>query len=568
MEKAVKRTFLPESFKVETWEQLQPFFEDLKNRKVNSGEELRTWFKDRSELESVLEEDMAWRYVRMTCDTANKEYTDRFNFFVSQIQPHIATYSNALDEKALRSVFLKEMKYPGYAVAIKNIEKNFKIFREENIPLLTELEQEAHKFGAISGAMTVEMNGKELTLQQAADALQSSDRAVREDAYMKIAGRRYKDKEELNQLFTKLLHLRHKVALNADYSNFRDYMFASLGRFDYKPEDCYSFHDAVASEVVPVLNDLAKKRKADMKLDTLRPWDLGVNYHGKEPLKPFNGGEDLLDKTIECFSKIDGYLANCLVEMKKIGHLDLVSRKGKAPGGYNYPLDETGIPFIFMNATSTLRDLVTLVHEGGHAFHSFLTRDLELNTMKHPPSEVAELASMSMELISMEHWDVFFKNKKDLVRAKREHLEGIIQTLPWVATVDKFQHWLYLNPEHSETQRKKEWSKIFMEFSNSVTDWTGLEKFRDFNWQKQLHIYEVPFYYIEYAIAQLGAVAVWKNYRENPAKGFAQYRKALELGYSKPIGAIYKEAGIQFDFSKAYISELIGFVKKELDSLG
>jgi oligoendopeptidase F len=566
--KSKPRTFLSEDFKISTWENLKPFFEELKNRKINSKEELRKWFQDRSELESVLEEDMAWRYIRMTGDTANKDYTDAFNFFVAEIQPHIAPYANSLDEKALRSIFLKDMREPGYAVAIRNIEKEFKIFREKNIPLFTELEQEAHKFGAISGAMTVEIEGKELTLQQASDYLQDPQREVRENAYKKIAERRYKEKDKLDDLYTRLIHLRNKVAHNADYTNYRDYMFVAMGRFDYKPEDCFAFHEAVAKEVVPVLDELAEERKKQLKLTNLKPWDLSVNYFGKKPLKPFETSEELLDKTIECFGRIDPYLGECISVMKKMKHLDLESRKGKAPGGYNYPLDEIGVPFIFMNATSNLRDLVTMVHEGGHAFHSFLSRDLELNVFKHPPSEVAELASMSMELISMEHWDIFFKDKKELARAKREHLEGIIQTLPWVATIDRFQHWIYENPVHSVEERKKKWIEIYSMFANSVTDWTGQEKYRNFIWQKQLHLFEVPFYYIEYGIAQLGAIAVWKNYKENPKKGFEQYTNALKLGYTKPIREVYQEAGIRFDFSQAYIRELITFIKNEINATG
>ena len=562
------RTFLSEDFQVTTWEKLKPFFEELKVRKISTKESLQKWFQDRSELESILEEDMAWRYIRMTGDTANKAYTDSFNFFVAEIQPNMAPYSNALDEKALRSVFLKDMRAPGYAVAIRNIEKEFKIFREKNIPLFTELEQEAHKYGAISGAMNVEIEGKEYTMQQASDFLKSADRDKREAAYKKIAERRYKDKDKLDDLYTKLILLRNKAALNADFPNYRDYMFTALGRFDYKAEDCFNFHTSVANEVVPVLNELALERKKQLKLDQLKPWDLNVNYFGKTPLKPFESSEELLDKTIQCFGKIDKYLGECIATMKTMGHLDLESKKGKAPGGYNYPLDEIGVPFIFMNATSSLNDLVTMVHEGGHAFHSFLAKDLELNVFKHPPSEVAELASMSMELISMEYWDVFFKDKKELARAKREHLEGIIQTLPWVATIDRFQHWIYENPTHSIEERKKKWIEIYSMFSNTVTDFSGQEKYRNFLWQKQLHLYEVPFCYIEYGIAQLGAIAVWKNYKENPKKGFSQYVDALKLGYTKPIREVYEAAGIKFDFSGPYIKELIEFVKKEMKATG
>lgn len=250
-----------------------------------------------------------------------------------------------------------------------------------------------------------------------------------------------------------------------------------------------------------------------------------------------------------------------------MGHFDLESRKGKAPGGYNYPLAEIGVPFIFMNATSNLRDLVTLLHEGGHAVHSFLTRDLELNDFKNTPSEVAELASMSMELISMDHWDIFFKTEDELKRAKREHLKQIIETLPWVATIDKFQHWIYENPGHSLEERTTAWLKIYGDFSDNVTDWTGLEHFKEIIWQKQLHLFEVPFYYIEYGMAQLGAIAVWKNFKEDKNKGLEGYQNALKLGYTKSIPEVYQAAGIKFDFSKAYIKELMTFLRNELEML-
>ena len=250
-----------------------------------------------------------------------------------------------------------------------------------------------------------------------------------------------------------------------------------------------------------------------------------------------------------------------------MGHLDLESRKGKAPGGYNYPLAEIGVPFIFMNATSTLRDMVTIMHEGGHAIHNFLTRDLDLNDFKSTPSEVAELASMSMELISMDHWDVFFTDEAELKRAKREHLEDIIETLPWVATIDQYQHWLYENPGHSLEIRREKWNEIFDRFADTVADWSGLQPAKDYLWQKQLHLYEVPFYYIEYGMAQLGAIAVWRNYRNDNAKGLQGYQNALKLGYLRSIPEIYKAANIKFDFSREYIHELMAFVQNELKKI-
>ena len=253
--------------------------------------------------------------------------------------------------------------------------------------------------------------------------------------------------------------------------------------------------------------------------------------------------------------------------MDKLGYLDLESKEGKAPGGFNYPLYESGIPFIYMNAVGTFRDMVTMMHEGGHAIHSFLMAKLELVDFQNTPSEVAELASMSMELMSMDHWDVFFENQEDLNRAKKEQLIGVLTTLPWVATIDEFQHWVYENPTHSIDERTENWNRINAKFSSPITDWTGWEEARNNAWQRQLHLYEVPFYYIEYGMAQLGAIAVWRNYRTNPKKGLEQYQAALKLGYTKSIGEIYEAAGIKFDFSKEYVKELIEFVINELKSI-
>ncbi len=562
-----KRRFLPEEFAITEWQHIKPFYQQLLDREINSAEDLKSWFTDRSELESVISEDLAWRYINMTCDTTNQEFQENYQFFVTQIKPQIAPFNNELNKKALESPFWEEIREEGYGILHRGLKMEFEIYREENIPIFTEMQTKSKEFGTISGAMTIELEGQEFTMQQAAVKLQSTDRNLREMVYHKIAQRRLQDKVKLDDLFNELIALRHRAAQNADFENYRDFMFAAMGRFDYQPQDCFDFHDSVAEEVVPMLNDLAQHRQAQLEVSALRPWDKAVDPLGRDPLKPFKDGQDLTEKTIECFQRLDPYLGECLAIMRNMGHLDLESRKGKAPGGYNYPLAEIGVPFIFMNATSTLRDLVTILHEGGHAIHSFVTRDLDLANFKSTPSEVAELASMSMELISMDHWDIYFDSPEDLRRAKREHLEQIIETLPWVATIDKFQHWIYENPQHSVADRTARWNRIFNTFSDKVTDWEGLDENKDNLWQKQLHLYEVPFYYIEYGMAQLGAIAIWKNYKKDPQKGLKGYLNALKLGYLRSIPEIYAAADIRFDFSRDYIKELMSFVQQELESL-
>lgn len=561
------RPFIGEEIQLASWEDVQPFYENLKNRVINNAAELRQWFLDRSELESYLSENFAWRYIRQTCDTANEELIQALQFFISEIQPKLAVYSNDLDKKATESTFLPELTDQGFDITIRGMKKAIEIFREENVPLQTQLQTEERKYGAIAGAMTVTLDGEEMTLQKAGDRLQSTDRTVREEAWRAIMERRYQDHETLDELMNTLVKLRDEVGRNAGFANYRDYMFAAMGRFDYTPQDCFDFHEAVREAVVPRLDEMAQARKDALRVDTLRPWDTKVDPQGLPPLKPFASGDELLEKTIRCFTRLDPFLGDCLRIMKSMGHLDLESRKGKAPGGYNYPLDEIGVPFIFMNATSNLRDMVTLLHEGGHAVHSLVTRDLMLNSFKHTTAEVAELASMSMELLTMDYWDEFFDNEEDLRRAKIQHLESIIETLPWVATIDKFQHWMYENPGHTAEERSEAWITIYQEFNDRVMDWKGLEKFRAYLWQRQLHLYEVPFYYIEYGIAQLGAIGVWKNYRENPEQGLQGYLDALKLGYTAPIGKIYETARVPFDFSKAHITELMNFVWEELEAL-
>lgn len=562
------RQFLPGDFVVEDWDEIKPYYENLLNREVNTPEEFKKWFEDRSELESVLSESLGWRYIKMTTDTNNRENRERFNFFISQIEPHTAPLTDKLNNKVIANPFLEEMaNEPGFNILIRSIKNDLQIFREENIPLNTKIQEDSQEYGALFGDMMVNINGKELTLQQAAVLLQSLNRNEREEAFAKIVDRRLEDKDKLNRLFSTLIQLRDEVAKNANFKNYRDYMFSALGRFDYTAEDCFEFHAAVQEEVVPVLNEIANKKKEILGVDSLRPWDKAVDSNVDEPLKPFHNTADLTEKTINCFNKLDSYLGSRLAIMRKMGHLDLDSRKGKAPGGYNYPLAEVGVPFIFMNATSTFADLVTLLHEGGHAVHSFLIMDLQLNDFKNAPSEIAELASMSMELLTMDYWDIYFDNEEDLKRAKKQHLEQIIETLPWVATIDKFQHWIYENPGHTLEERRESWLSILESFSDKVTDWSGLEEAKSYLWQKQLHLYEVPFYYIEYAIAQLGAIAVWKNYKDNPEQGLKGYIDALELGYMKSIPEVYKAAGIDFSFSKEYIRELIQFVKAEMDKL-
>jgi oligoendopeptidase F len=561
-----QRQYIPQNLNI-NWENLQPIFTELQERTINNAEELAQWLKDKSELEAALEEDFAWRYIKMSCDTANEQLVKNFQYFATEIEPKIAPIANELNKKLVESPYVDELDHDKYFVYLRAVRKALELFREENIPLFTELQVKQQQYQGITGAMSVTLNEQEYTLEQASNFLKDTDRSVRQNAWETIQHRRLVDKDQLNILFDELVKLRHQVALNAGFENYRDYMFQALGRFDYTPKDCYDFATAIEKEIVPILKEQAEQRKEALNLADLKPWDLEVNTSGKAALKPFNNGEDLIDKSIDCFTKIDPSLGEKLAIMKANKLFDVESRMGKAPGGYNYPLAETGAPFIFMNSANSLRDLTTMVHEGGHAIHTFLTANLELNDFKHCPSEVAELASMSMELISMDQWEVYFDKEEDLIRAKKEQLVDVLKTLPWVAVIDQFQHWIYTNPGHNAADRETAFKQIYERFGAGFANWTDYETQFGNVWQKQLHLFEVPFYYIEYAIAQLGAIAVWKNYKENPQQGLQQYLDALALGYTKPMNEIYETAGIKFDFSAAYIKELADFVKAEYDKL-
>ena len=565
--KKAERKFIPKDLTVTGWESIEPYFEQLLAREISSKEELEKWLVDMSELEAAVTEDACWRQIKMTCDTTNKELEEAFNYFCLHIQPKIQPYADALNKKLINSPFTKDLDSSTYFTYLRSIKKSIELFREENIPIQAELSVLQQQFGMITGKMMIEVNGKEYTLQQAAKFLESHDRKLREEVYRKVNARRLEDRDILNQLFSQLVERRQQVAVNAGFKNYRDYKFKELGRFDYTKEDCFRFHESVKQHILPLVNKILENKKKKLQLDELRPWDTEAEPEGTTPLNPFSTGEELLSKSIECFTQLRPFFGDCLKQMNKMKHLDLESRNGKAPGGYNCPLPESGAPFIFMNAAGQMDDVTTMVHEGGHAVQSFLTHSLKLNAFKDYPMEIAEVASMAMELFTMDYWDVFFNNKKDLKRAKEHQLERTITIFPWIAIIDKFQHWIYEHPDHTLEERTNHWMEILNDFSDSVIDYSGLEKFRENSWQKQLHLFEVPFYYIEYGIAQLGAIGLWMQYKKNPEQALDNYMKALTLGGTKTLPELYEAAGLKFDFSPDNIKELMDFVNEEMEKL-
>ena len=560
------RHFVPDNFEVTDWPGLEPYFKDLLQRNIDTTATLEQWLKDQSELEAVVSEDACWRQIKMTCDTENKSLEEAFNFYCMHIQPNIDPYTDALNKKLINHPLAASLDKNKYFTYLRSIRKSIELFREENIPLQAELSVMKQQYGIISGKMTVTIDGQAYTLQQATKFLESHNRNVREEAYRKIQERRLQDKAALNELYNQLIQKRHHEAINAGFTNFRDYRFKELGRFDYTKADCFAFHEAVKLHILPLVNIIYQQKKDKLGIDSLRPWDIDAEPEGTNALRPFKASEELINKSIDCFTKLRPFFGDCLKKMQELKHLDLESRMGKAPGGYNCPLAESGAPFIFMNASGQMNDVTTMVHEGGHAVHSFLAHPLALTGFKEYPMEIAEVASMAMELFSMEHWDVFFSNKEELTRAKEHQLERVITIFPWIAIIDKFQHWVYENPAHTVEQRTDKWNEILIEFQDSVIDYSGLENYRSNTWQRQLHLFEVPFYYIEYGIAQLGAIGLWKQFKKDEQKALDNYCTALSLGGTLTLPELYATAGLKFDFSPEQIEVLMEFVKEEMEA--
>ncbi len=562
------RSFVAANLEIDSWESIETYYQDLLDRSIETLIDFKQWLSDQSELEAVLEENAAWRYIKMTIDTTDKELSEAYTFFVTKIQPKLAPFEDKLNQKLADSPFATELESSSdYFILFRRVRKALELYREENVSINSEIAEESQKFGALSAAQSIEHDGETITMQKASLYLKETNESVRKEVFDKICARRRQDVVAFDDLFDALLKKRHQVAVNAGFKNFRDYKMEAMGRFDYAVSDCEDFHASVKEVIVPIVKTIRQTKLDLLGKEKFKPWDLDVDPEGKKPLKPFEKDSELLAGTIKMFDKVDPYFADCLSTMEKMKHLDLASKNGKSPGGYNYPLYEIGVPFIFMNAVGSQRDLVTMVHEGGHAVHSFLSRGLELTGFKNLPSEVAELASMSMELLTMEEWSEFYPIQDEFKRAKREQLETTLSLLPWIAQVDEFQHWLYVNHDHSHDERTEKWVSLSNEYGTGLVDYSGYEDIQASSWQRQLHIFEVPFYYIEYGIAQLGALGVWRNSLKDKQQAIHDYKEALKLAYTKPIPEIYRTAGIEFNFSQGHISKLADFIRKELGKL-
>jgi oligoendopeptidase F len=558
------RRFVPQTFDPSDFAQIEPLYRKLLDRPLELSADVEQWLLDFSELSSAVDEYGSRRYIDKSCHTDDPEIEKRFMQFVEEVEPRIKPLYFEMQKKCLAaSAIMPEG--ARYKMIVRKWLPDVELFREANVPIETQITRIVNDYDKICGSMMVEFDGKERTLQQMARYQEQTDRPVRERAWRTTTARRVQDHQAIEGIFDQLLKLREQVAANAGMPDYRAFVWKGYKRFDYTPEQCLQFADAIAGVCVPLVRKLDAKRRTDLKLDTLRPWDSKVDPQNLPPLEPFKDGETTIfvDKTKAIFDRLSPELADDFESLRRNKNLDLESRKGKQPGGYQATLEESRQPFIFMNAAGLQRDVETLLHEGGHAFHTLAARDEPLAFLRSAPMEFCEVASMSMELLGSEHFDLFYPDPAEAARARRVKLEEVIRFFPWMATIDSFQHWLYLHPNHTPEERTTEWRRLLSRFGGDV-DWTGLESIRDCSWQMQLHLFHAPFYYIEYGIAQVGALQLWMKAKEDPHRALANYRAALGLGGTRSLPELFAAAGIRFDFSEKTLRPLMAAVEQEL----
>ncbi|MCC6360500.1 MAG: M3 family oligoendopeptidase [Phycisphaerales bacterium] len=573
-----------------SWAGVQSYYQALLDRSIATAAEFERWLLDWSELDSAFEEEGTSRQIAMTCATDDPEREKRFLDFVENVRPHREPVHHALRQKLVATADRIPLPAKRYEVLLRSMRNSIEIFREENIPLQVEDAKLAQLYQKTTGAMTVEIQGEELTIQQAAKFVEEPDRALREEAWRLISNRYLADSATLDDIYAQMVAVRHQMALNMGLKDYRAYAFKAMERFDYTPDDCLAFHDAIEKVVVPAATALANERRRKLGVETLRPWDMAVDPEGRKPLRPFEKVDRLIEGSSTIFRKVSGDLGAIFDTLRDRKSLDLDSRKGKAPGGYQANYDEKRLPFIFMNAVGTESDVRTLLHEGGHAFHTWSCRSDPLLPYRHYPTEFAEVASMGMECLSLPHLEEFYAG--DVNRARKRFFAEIINFLPYMAMVDALQHHVYtsidalaparpgeppkLTTPNTRLERwKDDWQRLRRRFQPWV-NMTDLESDDRHSWHRKLHFFEVPFYYVEYGIAQLGALQVWLNAgcpgsrgvdRAKYEQAVAEYRNGLALGGSRPLPELFAAAGLKFDFSEKTLRPLVDAVMEEIGRL-
>ncbi|MEC9393277.1 MAG: M3 family oligoendopeptidase [Candidatus Thermoplasmatota archaeon] len=544
-----------------SWESIEPYMNDLRDRTLSCSNCLETFITDRSNLSEVISEARARLYIDMTSHTDDENIQKAWMAFVENVQPKLSEYSDILNRRLIEHKAVQELP-ERFDILVKGLKTDIEIFREENIPLNTQATKLVTEYNEICGAQMVEFDDEQKTFAQMAIYLENTERSIREAAWKAVSERRFEDNERISEIYDELIQIRHQIATNAGYEGFQQYMFASMHRYDYTIEDCLEFHDSIESVCQPLRLKTDEERRQELGLESLRPWDMGVDVKGRPPLQPFNEVQDMVDGCSRIFHTMSDELGNYFDQLDANDCLDLDSRKGKAPGGYQYYLQKSRIPFIFMNAAGTQRNVETMIHEAGHAFHSFYSGHLDLIHERDSPIEFAEVASMSMELLTHPHWEEFY-DAKNADRARRKHLEDIISFMPWMATIDAFQYWVYANPNHSREERAERWLELAERFGPKV-DMSGFEEIHKVSWQRQGHLFGVPFYYVEYGIAQLGALQMWTYHRQDTEDALTRYKAGLSLGYTRGLTELFEASGLELSFSESYVGSLIGEIDDAL----
>ena len=563
---------LNDNFDATSLDSLEPVFNELLSRDVKSVSDLEVFFSDISDMAEHVSEAGARLYIGMTCDTENELKQTNFLNFVENIRPRMSEVSNKLDLKILNLDFLEQLS-DRYSLILRSMRNSIEIFREENIPLSVECTKLSTEYQKIIGAMTVNFEGMEYTLPQMRRFLESNDRETRRLAWASVRERRMKDSSRISEILDELIDKRNKIAQNAGFNNYVEYAFRSMERFDYSPLDCREFHKSVEIHCMPLIHQINQDRLSGFGFDKLMPWDVNEksgdspDVQGRPALAPFQDVSELVSLTSEVFHRMSDELGEMFDRLVDGEVLDLDSRKGKAPGGYQYNLEKTGLPFIFMNASGQQGDVETMIHEAGHAFHSMYCSHLGLIQERNYPIEFAEVASMSMELLTQPHWDVFYSDEEDVLRARKMHLESVIGLLAWICRVDAFQHWMYENPNHSHKERSEYWLELRSRFGPR-TDWTGFEEDEALFWQTQGHLFGAPFYYIEYGIAQLGALQIWAKHIDDPQTALSDYKKAMMLGNTRTLPDLFEAADIKLSFDEEHIGRLVNHVSSALEASG
>ena len=546
------------------WQDISPYFDELARRPLQA-DSIEGWLHEWSTLEELVGEAAAQAMIAYTIDTSDAAKEADHLRFSTEILPRMEQRSVELARRLVESGYST----PELQTTLARFRTSIEIFREENVPVFAELEELSARYQRITGSMTVEWEGQERPLPQLQPFLKSPDRSVRERAF-RAATQRYMDQHDsLATLFDRMYGLRQQAASNAGFANFRDYIFPAKFRFDYTPADCERFHRAIEQTVAPAVERILEVRRRRLGLTVLRPWDLAVDPYRASPLRPFHTTAEFTGKAQRVFEQVDPVLGRQFQTMIEERLLDLESRKGKAPGGYCETLQFRGRPFIFMNAVGLVDDVMTLLHEAGHAFHAFAAHAQSYVWQRHTGSEAAELASMSMELLAAGHLvqPTGYFTPEDHWSAWLEHLEDVLLSLVHIASVDAFQTWIYTSGKGDDAAaRDEEWLRIRSRFERGV-DWSGLEGERVARWYRQLHIFQYPFYYIEYGIAQVGALQVWRNSLEDPEKAVARYREALALGAVRSLPEMYRVAGAELSFDADTIGGLVELVERQIEQI-